>query len=210
MITIAVLGTFDTKGAEHAYVADRIRQLGARALLIDIGTSEAPQVVPDITREQVVSAASKSGLVTATIDHAMPPSKDRGEAIARMTQAVPHLLRELVDQHAIQGVISLGGTGGTALGTAAMRATAQSSDGLRIHGPKPKPQGERHSPRTRKANRIDSTRYSESGCLASRNSFESTCFAKRCLSTLQVERHSFLATKYLSKFFHIEVFVRRT
>ena len=48
MATIAVLGTLDTKGAEHAYVAELIRQRGHQTLLIDTGSGEPPSVQPDI------------------------------------------------------------------------------------------------------------------------------------------------------------------
>ena len=53
MATIAVLGTLDTKGAEHAFVAERIREHGHATMLIDAGTGGPPQVAPDITREAV-------------------------------------------------------------------------------------------------------------------------------------------------------------
>ncbi len=33
---IAVIGTLDTKGAEHAYVADCLREFGHEPLLIDL------------------------------------------------------------------------------------------------------------------------------------------------------------------------------
>jgi uncharacterized protein (UPF0261 family) len=58
MATIAVLGTMDTKGEEHAFVADQIRQRGHKILVIDTGTLEPPKLKPDITREQVAAAAS--------------------------------------------------------------------------------------------------------------------------------------------------------
>ena len=57
MPTIAVLGTLDTKGEEHAFIADLIRQRGHAALLIDVGLLDPPQCRPDITREQVAAAA---------------------------------------------------------------------------------------------------------------------------------------------------------
>ena len=65
MATIAVLGTLDSKGLEHAYVADCIREHGHEAVLIDVGTGEPPQIDPDITREQVagVGGDSSSGYV---------------------------------------------------------------------------------------------------------------------------------------------------
>lgn len=115
MATIAVLGTFDTKGAEHGFVADAIRARGHQTLLIDVGTGAPPTIAPDITREQVAAAA---GLDLATV----LARKDRGEAVAAMSQAAPELLRQLHQAGRIDGVISLGGGGGTAIATAGMRA----------------------------------------------------------------------------------------
>ncbi|MCB1209590.1 MAG: Tm-1-like ATP-binding domain-containing protein [Verrucomicrobiales bacterium] len=115
MATIAVLGTLDTKGAEHAYVADLIRKRGHQPLLIDTGSGEAPTVTPDITREEVAAA---TGVDLAGI----AIRKDRGEAVTAMAGAAAVLLSKLVAEGRIQGVISLGGGGGTAIGSAAMRA----------------------------------------------------------------------------------------
>ena len=59
MATIVVLGTFDTKGREHAFVAERIRELGHEPLLVDGGGFDAPAIPADVTREQV---AAEGGL----------------------------------------------------------------------------------------------------------------------------------------------------
>lgn len=114
MATIAVLGTLDTKGHEHAYVAEIIRSRGHQTLLIDTGSGQAPQITPDVTREQVAAAA---GLDLAGIIE----RQDRGEAVTAMANAAGVYLAEQVASGAVQGVISLGGGGGTAIGTAAMR-----------------------------------------------------------------------------------------
>jgi uncharacterized protein (UPF0261 family) len=113
--TIAVLGTLDSKGAEHAYVAELIRSHGHKALLIDVGTGADPTVVPNVTRHEV---ASLGGL---DLD-AIISRKDRGECVTAMSEAAPKLLAKLHTEGKIQGVISLGGGGGTAIATAAMRA----------------------------------------------------------------------------------------
>ena len=57
MATIAVLGTLDSKGEEHAFVAEQIRALGHHALLIDVGSGDRPSITPDITRAEVAAAA---------------------------------------------------------------------------------------------------------------------------------------------------------
>ncbi len=117
MATIAVLGTLDTKGREHAFVAERIRARGHEPLLIDVGTGGEPVVRPDIPRAEVAAAA---GLDLATV----MARGDRGECVTAMVEAAPRLLERLVADGRIQGVIALGGGGGTAIASAAMRALA--------------------------------------------------------------------------------------
>ncbi len=115
MATIAVIGTLDSKGEEHAFVAERIRARGHRPLLIDVGSGEPPTVKPDFSREQVASFAG--------IDlPALMARKDRGECVVAMSQAAPVFLSKLAAAGDIDGVVSLGGGGGTAISTAAMRA----------------------------------------------------------------------------------------
>jgi len=115
MPTIAILGTLDTKGVEHGFVADLIRQQGHDVLIIDVGTLEAPKITPDISRAEVAAAA---GVDLA----ALVAKRDRGEAVAAMSRGAPIILAKLAAEKRIDGVISLGGGGGTAIGTAAMRA----------------------------------------------------------------------------------------
>ena len=114
MATIAVLGTLDTKGREHAFVAERIRGRGHQALLIDVGTGAEPAVPPDLTRSAVAAAG---GIDLA----ALTARGDRGECVSAMAEAAPRLLERLVADGTIQGVIALGGGGGTAIASAAMR-----------------------------------------------------------------------------------------
>ena len=115
MPTIAILGTMDTKGVEHGFVADLIRQRGHQVLIIDVGTLEEPRLKPDITRSEVAQAAGVDMAVLAA-------KRDRGEAVTTMSQGAPAILARLVEAKRIDGVISLGGGGGTAIATAAMRA----------------------------------------------------------------------------------------
>lgn len=115
MPTIAILGTMDTKGDEHAYVAELIRQRGHLVLVIDVGTMDEPRLKPDITRAEVAAAAG--------VDFAqLAAKKDRGESVTAMSRGAPIILAKLAEEKRIDGVISLGGGGGTAIATAAMRA----------------------------------------------------------------------------------------
>lgn len=115
MGTIAILGTMDTKGEEHAFVAELIRKRGHKTLVIDVGALEEPKLHPDITREEIAKAAG--------VDlKQLVARKDRGETIKAMSQGAPIVLSRLAQERRIDGVISLGGGGGTSIGTAAMRA----------------------------------------------------------------------------------------
>lgn len=114
MKTIAVLGALDTKGDEHSFVAERIRSMGAKALLIDVGTGGPPTVTPDVERECVASA----------IDLDLAPlmaRRDRGECVAAMGQAAAVYLERLQKNGVIHGVVSLGGSGGASIAATAMR-----------------------------------------------------------------------------------------
>lgn len=112
--TIAVLGTLDSKGEEHNFVANLIREKRHTPLLIDVGTGTEPTIRPDISRHEVAEAGG--------IDlEALMARKDRGECVVAMSEAAPNLMAKLAAEGRIDGVISLGGGGGTALGTGAMR-----------------------------------------------------------------------------------------
>ena len=119
MSTIAVLGTLDSKGHEHAFVAEAIRRQGHTPLLIDVGTLGPPQVAPDVTREQIAAAIDDDFITNFP---AMLKRGDRGECVSMMAKAAPILLERLQREGRIDGVISLGGGGGTLIATAAMRA----------------------------------------------------------------------------------------
>ena len=115
MPTIAILGTMDTKGEEHGFVADFIRARGHRPFIIDVGTAGPPRLRADLSREEVAALGGIDlpGIVAR---------QDRGEAVDAMSKAAPIVLSKLAAEGMIDGVISLGGGGGTAIGTAGMRA----------------------------------------------------------------------------------------
>src|SRR6266508_6031685 len=115
MATIAILGTMDTKGEEHAFVAQQIKQRGHNVLVIDVGALGEPKLKPDITRREVAAAAG------VDLDELLE-RRDRGETVAAMAKGAPAIVARLAEERRIDGVIALGGGGGTAIGTAAMRA----------------------------------------------------------------------------------------
>ena len=55
--TVVLVGTLDTKGAEYAYMRDRLNAHDIRTVLVDVGTLEPPLTEPDIDRRTVAAAA---------------------------------------------------------------------------------------------------------------------------------------------------------
>src|SRR5687767_10452371 len=115
MPTIAVLGTFNTKGEEHAFLAESIRQNGFVPLLIDAGSLQPPRIKADISFETVAAAAEPEW-------KAVVARRDRGECVALMSRGAAQVVADFAARGVIHGIISLGGGGGTAIATAAMRA----------------------------------------------------------------------------------------
>jgi uncharacterized protein (UPF0261 family) len=108
---IYAIATMDTKGEEIAYVRDCLRRAGGKVRTVDVGTQSPPTVEPDVSRGDVV------GRPDFVSEHA-----DRGRAVAAMSEALTRYLLKEFETGQLGGVIGIGGSGGTALITAAMRA----------------------------------------------------------------------------------------
>lgn len=113
--TIALLATLDTKGVEIAFMRDRIVERGHQALVIDSGLMGDPATTADISNAQVAEAGGSS--LETLRRHA-----DREESAPIMAAGATKLVRDLVASNTIHAVVALGGTQGTTLSTAVMRA----------------------------------------------------------------------------------------
>ncbi len=115
MATIAIIAALDTKGEEARFVRDLIAARGHRPLVVDTGVLDKPRFAPDVPAEEVARAGG-------TTLAALRARADRGEAIATMAAGVAALARRLHQEGRLDGIIGLGGSAGTAIGSAAMRA----------------------------------------------------------------------------------------
>lgn len=113
--TVVLVGTLDTKGKEYAYLRDRIRDSGVEVLLIDGGILGEPLTDPDVTREAVAAAAGADV-------RALAAARNRGAAIETMSRGAAEIVLRLHADGRLDAIGALGGTGGTAIGTHAMRA----------------------------------------------------------------------------------------
>jgi uncharacterized protein (UPF0261 family) len=106
--TILVIGTFDTKADELAYLIDRIKAQGGGVLTMDVSILGEAKTPVDVTKHQVAAAAD------TTID-ALIALGEEGEAFARMSAGAAQLTRKLYADGRFHGMIALGGTMGTDL-----------------------------------------------------------------------------------------------
>ena len=113
--TVAILGTLDTKGEEFAYVRTRIEAAGLATLVIDSGVLGEPAFASAISRREVAKASGH------TLEDLLT-TRDRGASIAAMAAGAAVVVQRLFQEGRIQGLISLGGSAGTTIGTAAMRS----------------------------------------------------------------------------------------
>ncbi len=113
--TIVVVGALDTKGQEFAFVKAAIEARGHRALVINTGVIGEPPFEPDISAAEVAQAGGSSL-------PALREQSDRGKAIGVMTEGVARLVTALHEEGRVDGILGMGGSAGTIIGTSAMRA----------------------------------------------------------------------------------------
>ncbi|MCZ8104350.1 MAG: Tm-1-like ATP-binding domain-containing protein [Burkholderiaceae bacterium] len=105
-----VAGTFDTKGRELFFLRNCLEKLGVRTVTVDLSTGSTPS--PAMVHPREVARHHPKGERAVF-------TGDRGSAVAEMAVAFEHFVRRRRD---LGGIVSAGGSGGTALATAAMRA----------------------------------------------------------------------------------------
>lgn len=132
--TILLVGTLDTKGEEFALARRLIEARGHDVLQVDAGvmappTETAPRTAEgdadataDVPTVQVADVpASRIAEAGGGSLDALRAAGDRQEAMAVMVRGVAAVVRELWEAGRFQGILGMGGGGGTALATAGMR-----------------------------------------------------------------------------------------
>lgn len=107
---VYVVGTFDTKGAELSFIREEIANQGLRVRTVDLSTSGKPSSA-DFPPHMVAAFHPRGGAGVFT--------GERGRAVGAMAEAFVNWIGR---QRGIGGIISAGGSGGTALATPAMRS----------------------------------------------------------------------------------------
>lgn len=113
-MAVVLVGTLDTKGTEFQFVRDLLRAEGLETLVIDAGSLKPPVFPPDIGRDEVYRAAG-------TTIEVIVRAADRGDTVTAAARGVAKIILDLHARGKVDGVLSLGGSAGTTIGTAAMR-----------------------------------------------------------------------------------------
>ena len=112
--TVVITGSLDTKGIEFAFLKELIEKEGLDTLVVDFGVMWEPTFAPDITRQEVAKAGGGDLDILASGGH-------KDEAMRIMAAGLAVVVRRLFDEGKLDGIIGMGGGGGTSLSTAAMR-----------------------------------------------------------------------------------------
>jgi uncharacterized protein (UPF0261 family) len=116
MKTICIVGAFDTKGEDHAFLREQILAKGLQVITVNIGVLGSTDLFPvDVDGEAVLAA---NGLSLASYRS----RKDKAEAMKAFAASIPRLIRRLFDQGKFEGIVGMGGSGGSSIIAAGMRA----------------------------------------------------------------------------------------
>ncbi|GAC1356557.1 MAG: Tm-1-like ATP-binding domain-containing protein [Herpetosiphon sp.] len=112
--TVVIVGALDTKGKEFALVKQIIEGQGVKTLVVDFGVLGEPAFVPDIGRDHVAAAGG------ADLS-ALRSGDQKDHAMQTMATGLASVVRKLYDDGKLDGILGMGGTGGTSIATTAMR-----------------------------------------------------------------------------------------
>jgi len=112
--TVLLVGALDTKGAEYAFVKELIEAAGLQTLVVDFGVMGQPAFEPEVARAEVAAAAGGDLAYLASGTH-------KDEAMRTMAQGLATVVERLYGEGRFDGILGMGGSGGTSIATAAMR-----------------------------------------------------------------------------------------
>jgi uncharacterized protein (UPF0261 family) len=116
---VVLVGTLDTKGPEYAFVRDRLREAGVTVTVVDVGVLGEPSFPPEVTAAEVARTA---GTELAGLRFAREGSDTRAVALATMERGATTIVGRLHASGRVQGVMGLGGSGGSTVVSGVLRS----------------------------------------------------------------------------------------
>jgi len=112
--TVVIVGALDTKGVEFAFIKDLIEKEGLKTIVVDFGVMGEPYFTPQITRREVAQAGG------GDLD-ALTSGEHKDQAMKVMAGGLAAVVRRLYEEGHLDGIIGMGGSGGTSIATTGMR-----------------------------------------------------------------------------------------
>lgn len=113
--TLLLIGTFDSKGEEYAYLKELAINKGLNVITMDFGVMGDPRGIESDIPSSLVAEAGGSTLAQ------LRETKDRGNAMVVMSQGVKKIIPQLYEEGKIDGILGMGGTGGTSVISVGMK-----------------------------------------------------------------------------------------
>lgn len=112
---VIVIGALDTKGEDFAFIKERIEERGFKAIVVDVGVMGEPPFKPDVDADAVAKAGGESL-------SSLRAKGDKGNAMVVMTRGAAEIAKKLYAEGRLDAIFGMGGSAGTAIISAAMRA----------------------------------------------------------------------------------------
>lgn len=111
---VLLAGTLDTKSPDFRFVRDLLSAAGLRVIVVDFGVMREPDLTADVPAKAVAAAAG------VDLDE-LRRQHDKALAMRVMSEGLAAIVERLHRNREIDAMLSLGGSSGTAIATAAMR-----------------------------------------------------------------------------------------
>jgi uncharacterized protein (UPF0261 family) len=113
--TVTLVGSLDTKGVEFRYVRDILESAGINTCIVDFGIMGDPRFPPTVTRREVIDAGGGDF-------EQLSSGKHKDEAMKVVARGLRKVVSRLHLEGKVDGILGMGGSGGTSVCTTAMRA----------------------------------------------------------------------------------------
>lgn len=113
--SVVVLGCFDTKGEDFGYLYSNLKEKEVEIITLNTGIFESPtEFKIDYDSTQVATAAGSD-------ISELRKSADRGKSLEAMGNGAAKIVADLCSQNKVDGIIGMGGGGGTYMAISAMQ-----------------------------------------------------------------------------------------
>jgi uncharacterized protein (UPF0261 family) len=113
--TVVIVGALDTKGKEFLFVKNLVEKEGLNTLVVDFGVMGQPEFPPDIPRQEVARQGGGDLAILTDGQH-------KDAAMKVMAAGLKAVVGQLYAEGRLDGILGMGGSGGTSIATTAMRA----------------------------------------------------------------------------------------